>query len=403
MNQFKTVAFKDGSISLDVRVSVEDGTIWLSKNEMATLFEHGTSTIWRHIKSTYNEFDIQGCSGYAKNARTLCKDGKYYNIPVYSEQVIKRIAERLNSDKYTKLSNYLRNNNVKSEQQDKIIIYNNGSISLDVRISTKEDTVWLTQSQIATLFDITQQNVSLHIKNIFEEGELLDSSVHKDYLYTASDGKQYLTSVYNLDLILAIGYRTKGQRAIEFRKWASSVLRQYLIKGFAINEDRAQSYSDVILNIEKETLQLKEELNNLKSRFDKGLVKEQLFLNGQQFDAHEFFCSLMREAQSSIKIIDPYFDDNGLAILSKSKRIDRTIYLSHPGLLTKKDIAKFKIQYGDITIKTIKDYHDRFIIIDNVDFYLIGTSLNNAGSKIFVVIKLENKEIISSILKTLND
>ena len=401
MNQFKTIAFKDGSKSLDVRVSVEDGTIWLSKNEMATLFEHGTSTIWRHIKSTYNEFEIQGCSGYAKNARTLCKDGKYYNIPVYSEQVIKRIAERLNSDKYTKLSNYLRNNNVESEQQDNIIIYNNGSISLDVRISTKEDTVWLTQSQIATLFDITQQNVSLHIKNIFEEGELLDSSVHKDYLYTASDGKQYLTSVYNLDLILSIGYRTKGQRAIEFRKWASGVLRQYLIKGYAINENRIQSHSDILLNIESELLHFKQELQQLKNMFDCGQGKEQLFLNGQRFDAHEFFCSLMRQANKSIRIIDPYFDDKGLAILSKSKRIDRVIYLSHPGLLTKKDIVNFKSQYGDFKIKTIKNYHDRFIIIDDVECYHVGTSLNNAGAKTFVVIKLENPKIINIILNSI--
>ena len=135
--------------------------------------------------------------------------------------------------------------------------------------------------------------------------------------------------------------------------------------------------------------------------FDCGQGKEQLFLDGQRFDAHEFFCSLMRQANKSIRIIDPYFDDKGLAILSKSKRVDRIIYLSNPGLLTKKDIANFKSQYGDFRIKTIKNYHDRFIIIDDIDCYHVGTSLNNAGAKTFGVIKLENSEIINTILNSI--
>ena len=402
MNQFKTITFKDGSISLDVRVSVEDGTIWLSAKEMAQLFICGLTSVKRYIKVTYTDVLDQVCPGCSQIARTLCKDGKYYNIPVYNDQIIKGVAERLNSDKYDKLLSAIKNERADLDNDSNIIIYNNGSISLDVAISPKEDTVWLTQAQIATLFDTTQQNVSQHIKNIIDEGELLDSSVHKDFLYTASDGKQYLTSVYNLDLILAVGYRTKGQRAIEFRKWVSSVLRQYLVKGYAINENHIQSHSDIILNIESEMLHMKQELKQLKTMFDFGQVKEQLFLGGQRFDAHEFFCSIMRQANKSIRIIDPYFDDKGLAILSKSKRIDRTIYLSHPALLSKKGINDFKSQYGDFKIKTIRNYHDRFIIIDDVDCYLVGTSLNNAGAKAFCVTKIENQEIISMILNSIN-
>ena len=402
MNQFKTIAFKDGSITLDVRVSVEDDTIWLSAKEMAQLFSCDTSTISRRIKTTYSKLKEESCSCCAQVAHTLCKDGKYRDIPIYNEKIIKEVAERLNSEKYTKLLNAIKNDNSNLDDKNNIIIYNNGSVSLDVTISPKEETVWLTQAQIATLFDTTQQNVSLHIKNIIEEGELLDSSVHKDYLYTASDGKQYLTSVYNLDLILAIGYRIKGQRAIEFRKWVSSVLRQYLIKGYAISENRLQSHSDIILNLESETLKIKEEIEKIKSSINNDSIKEKLFVNGQVFDAHEFFCSLMRQAKCSIRIIDPYFDDKGLAILSKSKRIDRTVYLSHPELLTKKDTNNFKSQYGDFKIKTIKDYHDRFIIIDDIDCYLIGTSLNNAGCKTFAAIKIENKEIITTILNSLD-
>ena len=401
MNQFKTIAFKDGSISLDVRVSVEDGTIWLSANEMAKLFNCGASTVRRHIKTTYSEIGEHSCSYCSKTAPVLLSNGKYRNIPIYNETVIEAVGTKLKSDNHIKLFNCLKNDNYNLNTNENIIIYNNGSISLDVNVSPKEDTVWLSQAQMATLFDTTRQNVTMHIQNIFNEGELTKDSVSKDFLHTASDGKQYLMTYYNLDLILAVGYRIKGKRAIEFRKWVSSILKQYLVNGYAINENRIQSHSDIILNIESEVLNLKQELQKLKTMFDCGQGKEQLFLDGQRFDAHEFFCSLMRKANNSIRIIDPYFDDRGLAILSKSKRIERTIYLSHPGLLTKKCITNFKSQYGDFKINTIKNYHDRFIIIDDVDCYLVGTSLNNAGAKTFGVIKLENQQIISTILKSI--
>ncbi len=401
MNQFKTIAFKDGSISLDVRVAVEDGTIWLSASEMAEIFNCGASTARHLIKVTYNELDKQSCSSCSKKAPILLNGGRRYSISVYNEQIIKGVADKLKSDKFEKLKASIAQQEDKTTTSNNIIIYNNDGISLDVNVSPEEETVWLTQCQIALLFETSQPNISMHILNILNEGELTKDSVYKDFLYTAPDGKQYLVNVYNLDMILAVGYRVKGKRAIEFRKWATEVLKQYLIKGYAINDDRIKSYSDIILNIENETLRLRKDIDSLKTQIENGLVKEKLFINGQVFDAHEYFCSLMRQAKSSIKIIDPYFDDRGLAILSKSKRVDRTVYLSHPGLLNKKEIAKYKSQYGDVKIVYIKDYHDRFIIIDDIDCYLIGTSLNNAGAKTFVVIKLENKEIIATILKSI--
>lgn len=399
MINLKTVAFKDGTVSLDVRVSVEDGTIWLSTAEMAKLFMRNESTVRRHIKATYNELSEQVRSGCAKNARTLCKDGKYYNIPIYNEQIIKAVAERLNSDKYNELLNYLKNSTGKSENKDNLIIYNNGSISLDVTISPEEDTVWLSQAQIALLFETTQQNVSLHIKNILEEGELYYDSVHKDFLYTASDDKQYFTSFYNLDLILAVGYRIKGKRAIEFRKWVSSVLKKYLIKGYAINESRAESYSEIILNIEKETLKLRREFESLKQDLTNGLAKEKIFYDGQIFDAHEHLCSIVRQANKNIRIIDPFLNDKALDILSKSRNVERYVYLTNPSLLSKKDIKSFKNQYGHLEVKYIKKFHDRFIIIDDKDCYSIGTSINGAGLKTFTVIKLEDEYIIRSIIE----
>ena len=402
MNQFKLITFKDGSLSLDVRVSVDDGTIWLSVKEMAELFGYSKTTISRHVSTTYNEFLKDGCAENAKMHLTLLKNGKIINIPIYSNIIIEQVEKRLKSNNFSRLLTFLSNKDNNFENDSNIIKYNNGTISLDVNISPNEETAWLTQAQIATLFDTTRPNVTNHIQNIFVEGELTKDSVSKDFLHTAPDGKQYLTSIYNLDMILAIGYRVKGKRAIEFRKWVTAILKNYLIKGYAINESRIQSHSDIILNIEKEILQLKEELKDLKVHVDKD-IKEKLFIDGQIFDAYEFFCSLMKQAKNSIKIIDPYFDDKGLAILSKSNRITRTIYLSHPRLLNQRDIDLFKSQYGDVTIKTIQNFHDRFIIIDDIDCYLIGASLNNAGSKTFAAVKIDNKEITNRVLELIDD
>ena len=121
--------------------------------------------------------------------------------------------------------------------ENEIIIYQtqDGQTKIDVRI--ENETVWLTQNQMAELFQTTKQNISLHIKNIFEERELLENSVVKDYLTTASDGKNYNTKHYNLDVIISVGYRVKSLRGTQFRIWATQVLKEYMKKGFALNDD----------------------------------------------------------------------------------------------------------------------------------------------------------------------
>ena len=404
MNQFKTIAFKDGSTSLDVRVSVEDGTIWLSAKEMAKLFNIGVSTVRRYIVLTHsnnNDFDVEkkpkmnfSCT-YLTNSKPLT---------LYNEDVILGLANKYKYNKIDLLNTFINNQKKQKENgsnnriNNQCIIYDNGEIKIDVNVSPEEETVWLTQAQIALLFDTTQQNVSLHIKNIIEEGELFDDSVHKDYLYTASDGKQYLTSIYNLDLILAVGYRVKGQRAIEFRKWATNVLKQYLINGYAINDPRVSTYNDIILNIEKETIRLRHDVDLLEQKLDFGIIEAKVFYAGQTFDAYEYLCSIVRKATKNIRIIDPFIDDKVLVILTKTQNVERFIYTTNPGPMRRKDIRSFKTQYGHLEIKYIKKFHDRFIIIDDAECYSIGTSINGVGLKTFAIIQLKNEYIIHNLI-----
>lgn len=285
-----------------------------------------------------------------------------------------------------------------------MIIYNNGSITLNVSVSPKEETVWLSQNQISLLFETTISNVSMHIKNILDEGELDPSSVIKVFLHTAPDGKQYSVSFYNLDMILAIGYRIKGKRAVEFRKWATKILKDYLINGAAISNksDDAVILKSVI-NLNNEYLDLKNEISQLRNDLFKLDIKERVFYNGEYFDAYCFIVDLLLKAKHKVIIIDPYFDYSSLAYIEKlSPDVEKRIYKSHRSKLKTFDLAKFEKQYGKICISTISTFHDRFIILDNELCYALGTSLNSIGKRIFAVNKIETKEIIDAIINSLN-
>ena len=402
MTNFKTIKFTDGDHTLDVRVSVEDNTIWLSANEMAVLFNVAVTTIRRAIKSTYN---VDNTTKSAINAKNAPIASMVINLPkkkpliVYGLDVIKTIGLRINKDITKKFESFvLESLNIKDNNN--IIIYNNGSINLDVSVDPKEDTVWLTQNQIASLFESTRPNITMHINNIFSEGELERNSVSKDFLHTALDGKQYLVTFYNLDLILAIGYRIKGKRAIEFRKWTSEVLKQYLIKGYAINDNRASVTAENFLRLENEIYSLKSRINSLEK--EEPTIKEKIVFNGEVFDAFELICSIINKAKEKIVIIDPFFDHRALQYLKESStNIEKIIYKSGKAHLTQYHVDKYIRQYGEITVIENNNIHDRFIIIDNNICYSIGTSLNFIGEKLSAIIKIETKDVIDSILSKL--
>ncbi len=131
-------------------------------------------------------------------------------------------------------------------KENEIVLFETEDAKVRLIVPIQEDTVWLTQAQMTELFDTSKQNVSLHINNCFKEGELDKDSVVKDFLTTASDGKNYKTKYYNLDVIISVGYRVKSQRGIEFRRWANKVLKDYIIKGYAINDKRLEALQKTV-------------------------------------------------------------------------------------------------------------------------------------------------------------
>ena len=253
-----------------------------------------------------------------------------------------------------------------------IVLYRpDASTKLEVRI--EDESVWLTQAQMASLFETTRNNITLHIGNIFREGELIRDSVCKDSLLTASDGKSYKTKIYNLDVIISVGYRVKSLRGTQFRIWASKVLKDYLMHGYAINQR--------LVNIEHK---LDEHDKKIDFFVRTSLPPiEGVFYNGQIFDAYAFATDLIKSAKKNITLIDNYIDESVLTMFSKrGEKVGATIITQKITKALQLDIDKHNSQYAPIEVKTSDRYHDRFLIIDNIVYHL-GASLKDLGKKLF--------------------
>ena len=264
----------------------------------------------------------------------------------------------------------------------------NSTISLEVR--SENETVWLSQAQMTELFGSTKQNISLHINNIFKEGELKQISVVKDFLTTALDGKKYRTKYYNLDVIISVGYRVKSIRGTQFRQWANKVLKEYLLRGYAINQ-RINLLEDKIDRKFAEHDAKIESLNKQVDFFVQTSIppSEGVFHNGQIFDAYKFATDLIKSAKKNLVLIDNYVDESVLLMLSKREAgVSAKIYTSNLSKQLTLDLAKHNKQYPPIEIFMHTTSHDRFLIIDDAEVYHIGASLKDLGKKLFAFSKL---------------
>ena len=277
--------------------------------------------------------------------------------------------------------------------KNEIIIYQPNKLSVRLEVRLEEETVWLTQAQMADLFQTTRNNITLHIRNIFKEKELDRISVCKDSLLTASDGKKYKTKLYNLDVIISVGYRVKSIRGTQFRIWANKVLKDYLLKGYAFGRRMNR--------IEDDVHSLKEKVNKFELKLKTSLPpNEGIFFDGQVFDAYLFVTNLIKVADKSIVLIDNYIDETVLEMLSKRKSgVRTTIFTSKLTKQIKLDLKKYNQQYSEIVLKIFTKSHDRFLIIDDEVVYHIGASLKDLGKKWFAFSKIEfdSKELIEKL------
>ena len=279
-------------------------------------------------------------------------------------------------------------NNIDSSTGEIVMYQPDETIRLEVRV--ENETVWLTQQQMADLFLTTKQNISLHINNIFNEDELIKNSVVKESLTTAKDGKRYKTNFYNLDVIISVGYRVKSKRGTKFRQWANRVLKEYIIRGYVLNQ-QIRMLED---RMESKFLDYDSQIIDLKNKVDFFVRSslppvEGIFFDGQIFDAYVQIVSLIKQAKRSITLIDNYIDETTLTMLSKrDTNVSATIYTRQLSNQQQLDITRHNQQYPPITVNTCQRNHDRFLIIDDV-VYLFGASLKDAGKKLFAYIKMQ--------------
>ncbi|MDE6122150.1 MAG: virulence RhuM family protein [Duncaniella dubosii] len=283
-------------------------------------------------------------------------------------------------------------NNISNTQPDRdneIILYQpDSTLSLDVRV--ENETVWLTQAQMTELFQTTRNNITLHIRNIFKEGELEESSVCKESLLTAADGKRYKTKFYSLDVIISVGYRVKSIRGTQFRIWANKILKDYLLRGYSVNQRLLYMES----RIDRRFLEHDKRLDDLTDKVDFFIrtslpPKEGVFFNGQIFDAHEFICRLIKSANKRIILIDNYVDESVLVQLdNRDADVSALIYTGEISRTFRQSVNRHNRQYAPIDIRTADRIHDRFLIIDDT-LYHIGASIKDLGKKLFAFSKLE--------------
>ena len=276
------------------------------------------------------------------------------------------------------------------QNEDGVVVYRTEDNTLQLDVQLAEETVWLAQQQMAILFDTTKQNVSLHINNIFKEGELDKISVVKDYLTTASDGKKYRTTYYNLDVIISVGYRVKSKRGTQFRQWALKVIKDYMLRGYAINQQMLAMEERIDRQLHNHT----EQIQDLQKKVDffvrTSLPPHQgIFYDGQIFDAYTFINDHIREATTRIILIDNYIDDSVLTMLAKrADKVAATIYTKKPSAQLQLDIQKHNAQYTPIDIIAFDRSHDRFLCIDDTVYHL-GASIKDLGKKWFAFNRME--------------
>ena len=268
-------------------------------------------------------------------------------------------------------------------EQGEIILYQpDETVKLEVRM--ENETVWLTQTQIAELFERDRTVITKHINNVFKEKELEEKS-NVQFLHIANSDKP--VKFFSLDVIISVGYRVKSFRGTQFRQWANSVLKEYLLKGYSVNQR--------LNDMGKELAEIKDTLYEHSKKIDFFVRTslppvEGIFFDGQIFDAYKFATDLIRSARKSLLLIDNYVDETVLLMLSKrNPGVSATIYTQKLTAQFQLDLDKHNDQYPPISIRTYRNSHDRFLIVDDKEIYHIGASLKDLGKRMFAFSKLE--------------
>ena len=284
------------------------------------------------------------------------------------------------------------------ETKYELVKFIDNELELEVSVSPKEETVWMSNSQLSVLFGVKENVINYHIKDIFKKQELVEESTTRKFRVVRIEGSRKVTRqiiYYNLDMIISIGYRVNSKRGIIFRKWANKVLKEYLLKGYAINENRVTVSNENYIELRNEVTSINNRLLKVEDKvLDKEYEINKIFYNGEFYDAYTLIQSIFEKATNEIIIIDNYTDRTILdRLVVKKKEVEVKIYTSINSKLIGRDINTFNNQYGLLEVIYTTKVHDRYIIIDQNKLYHLGHSIKDLGNKIFSISELDSKFI----------
>ena len=294
------------------------------------------------------------------------------------------------------------------KEKYEIVKFVDNGFELEVNVSPEEDTVWLNAEEMAILFKVDRSSIVRHVNNIIKTGELEQSTCAVFAQVQIEGGRSVKreTKIYNLDMIIAVGYRVNSKRGTIFRQWANKVLKQYMLKGYAVEPSRVLvtqenylSLVNVVNRIDSTQTELISRVEKLESKYPE--LNNYVFACGQMYDAISFLCQIVEKARSVIILIDNYVDRGTLDILShKRQGVKVRIITSKDGnRITKKELDTFNAQYHKLSIETTDKVHDRYLIIDGKEMYHIGASLKDAGKKLFGMDLIHDAETIWFVLE----
>lgn len=288
-----------------------------------------------------------------------------------------------------------------TESKNEIVVYQADNFT-SVEVKLGNDTVWLNRNQIAALFNRDVKTIGKHINNVFSEAELDRKTTVANFATVQMEGGRDVERQiehYNLDVIISVGYRVKSKQGTQFRIWANKILKDYLLKGYAVSKriDRIEDNVHALIGrVDEIDLQIKSSLP----------PKQGIFYDGQVFDAYVFVSDLIRSAKKSIILIDNYIDESVLHFFTKrNKNVSVKIYTKNITKTLKLDLEKHNVQYPKIEIDIFTKAHDRFLVIDQTTVYHLGASLKDLGKKWFAFSRMDSfvSDVLLKLKKKDND
>ena len=286
------------------------------------------------------------------------------------------------------------NNAMKSQTKNEIVVYQpNDTLRLDVRL--EKDTVWLSQKQMAELFGCSTDNVGLHLKNIYSDGELEESSTAEDFSVVRKEGSRMVSRrvrLYDLEAIISVGFRVNSRLGIQFRRWANVVIQHHMLQGVSVNQRMIAMEDRIDRRLSKHDADIIELRKDVDFFISSSLPpKEKVFVEGKMLDAQVELTRIVKTAKRRIVLVDNYIDERTLMLLGNRRaKVSCTVYTLRPNSpKLAPALANYAKEYPTlpITVKGYKKSHDRFLIVDNTVWH-IGASLKDAGSALFAMMKM---------------